>query len=156
MQTKLRKEIRETLKKDGTISYDMIATNLPYLNAAIKETLRLYPILPFLDRVCEISGKGYSLEPYSSFKIPNGMPVYIPIYDLQRDAEVQFVVGVLFSCDRNCKANPFSISPNRQSLILTDSTRKMEQQAIFFGCRSVPVRGTVLVNALHICKWKWL
>lgn len=73
----------------------MIATNLPYLNAAMKETLRLYPILPFIDRVCAINGKGYSLEPYSSFKIPNGMPVYIPIYNLQRDAEVKFVVGAL-------------------------------------------------------------
>jgi len=67
----------------------MIASDLPYMTAAIKETLRLYPILPFLDRVCEIPNKdrGYSLEPYSSFQIPNGMPVYIPIYNTQRDPD---------------------------------------------------------------------
>jgi len=88
-QTNVRKEIRDALKKHGTITYDMIANDLPYITAALKETLRLYPILPFLDRECELPNKekGYSLEPYSSFKIPSGMPVYIPIYVLQRDPQ---------------------------------------------------------------------
>ena len=59
---------------------------LPYMTAAIQETLRLYPVLPFLDRVC-VSDGGYSLEPYSSFVVPKGMPVYIPFYCYQTDPQ---------------------------------------------------------------------
>ncbi|XP_037039476.1 probable cytochrome P450 6g2 [Bradysia coprophila] len=86
IQTKIRQEILEALAKHGKMNYELIASDLPYLTAALKETLRLYPILPFLDRECDAM-EGYSMEPYSSFKIPRGMPVYIPIYSLQRDPE---------------------------------------------------------------------
>ncbi|KAG4066159.1 hypothetical protein HA402_010361 [Bradysia odoriphaga] len=86
IQTKIRQEILEALAKHGKMNYELIANYLPYLTAALKETLRLYPILPFLDRECDAM-EGYSMEPYSSFKIPRGMPVYIPIYSLQRDPE---------------------------------------------------------------------
>lgn len=51
------------------------------------ETSRLYPSLPFLDRICAPSdGKdSYSLEPYHNFSIPKGMPVFIPHVAIQRD-----------------------------------------------------------------------
>lgn len=86
----MRKEIREALNKHGKMTYDLIANDLPYMSAVLKETLRLYPILPFLDRVCVLppNSEGYSMEPFSSFKIPSGMPVYIPVYNMQRDPEV--------------------------------------------------------------------
>lgn len=56
----------------------------------LPETLRMYPPLPFLDRMCTINPKesGYSLEPFNQFEIPNGMPVIIPIYAIQRDPKV--------------------------------------------------------------------
>lgn len=47
----------------------------------------MYPILPFLDRICT-EKSGYSLEPYSNFKIPYGMPIIIPVYAFHRDPEV--------------------------------------------------------------------
>lgn len=87
VQDRLRHEIKTMLAKTGgKVTYDalMNASEMPYLHQVIEETLRLYPIIPLLDRKC-ISPDGYSLEPYSNFKIPYGMPVYIPIFSLQRN-----------------------------------------------------------------------
>lgn len=40
----------------------------------------------FVDRVCN-KVDGYSLEPYSSFKIPQGMTIMLPLHGLARDEE---------------------------------------------------------------------
>lgn len=58
----------------------------------------MYAIIPFLDRVCE-EKNGYSLQPYSDFKIPFGMPVLIPIYPLGYD-EKYFDEPLKFNPDR--------------------------------------------------------
>uniref|UniRef100_A0A1B0CSW2 Cytochrome n=1 Tax=Lutzomyia longipalpis TaxID=7200 RepID=A0A1B0CSW2_LUTLO len=57
------------------------------IKSGTKQALRMYPPLPFLDRVCSPpdGGEYYSLEPYHSFAIPKGMPVYIPHIAIQRD-----------------------------------------------------------------------
>ncbi|KAJ7673784.1 cytochrome P450 [Mycena polygramma] len=47
LQDKLRNEIHSMLGVSGSHAYD----NMPLLNAVIKETLRLYPAIPFLDRI---------------------------------------------------------------------------------------------------------
>lgn len=90
MQEKLRNELRVELEKNnGKITYEMVAGGLPYLNQFIKEITRMYSSVPFLDRLCQPpNGEShYSLEPFSDFKIPAGMPVYIPLYCLQRDPQ---------------------------------------------------------------------
>lgn len=71
------------VKFNGKIPYDAIAnpTELPFLHQVVEETLRMYGIFPFIDRSC-LEKDGYSLEPFSDFKIPYGMPVLIPIYPL--------------------------------------------------------------------------
>lgn len=68
----------------------MINGGMQYLNQFIKELTRKYPSLPFLDRECfpPPGETNYSLEPYSSFKIPVGMPVYIPMYAIHHDPQV--------------------------------------------------------------------
>lgn len=50
----------------------------------------MYPILPLLDRECVLppNESGYALDPFSSFKIPQGMPLYIPMFQIQHDPEV--------------------------------------------------------------------
>lgn len=65
---------------------------MPFLHAVILETLRFYPVLSFLDRECKPPNgeTHYSLEPFSSFKVPKGMPVYIPAIGLHMDPEVKF------------------------------------------------------------------
>lgn len=87
VQNRLRNEIRTVLKKhNGKLSYDVIS-EMEYLLMVIQETLRLYPVLPFLDRAGTFKdpNETYSLEPYGDFKVTQGMPVFVPIYAIHRD-----------------------------------------------------------------------
>lgn len=87
LQAKLRTEIKNVLSKGEDSTYESI-TSMEYLNMTMQETLRLYPTLAFLDREATLEdGEEYSLEPFGSFKIPNGMPVYIPQAAIYRDAK---------------------------------------------------------------------
>lgn len=88
VQSRVRDEIRTMLKKhDGKVTYDVL-NEMEYLLMVIQETMRLYPSLPLLDRCAtfENPSETYSLEPYGDFKITQGMPVYIPVFAIQRDA----------------------------------------------------------------------
>ncbi|KAH8271607.1 hypothetical protein KR018_011028 [Drosophila ironensis] len=87
IQQRLRQEINEALVEGGgCLSYEKIQA-LEYLSMVVDEVLRLYPVLPFLDREYE-SGKDQpdlSLKPFYDFSYENGTPVFIPVYALQRD-----------------------------------------------------------------------
>ncbi|EDW77075.1 Cyp6g1 ortholog [Drosophila willistoni] len=87
LQQRLRDEIVGALVEEGgKLSYERI-NSLEYLSMVVDEVLRLYPVLPFLDREYK-SVKGepdWSLKPYYDFSLENGTPVFIPIYGLQRD-----------------------------------------------------------------------
>lgn len=70
IQSKLRQEVDDVLKKtNGKLTYETI-NDMKYLDAVVKETLRLYPLLTFLDRVCV---KEFELPP----AIPNGKPITV-------------------------------------------------------------------------------
>jgi cytochrome P450 family 6 len=58
-----------------------------YLHQVIKEALRKYPPLPFLERMCT-NPSGYSLIPDIDFEIPFGMPIHIPVHAMYRDDKV--------------------------------------------------------------------
>lgn len=85
VQSRLRAEIMENLEKyNQEVTYDGLNEML-YLEMVISETLRMYPVLGFLDRVCaedyEIpkpNGKG-------SFILPKGTLVYIPLLGFHND-----------------------------------------------------------------------
>lgn len=111
IQQKLRDEIKATLKKcNGELTYEAVF-GMEYLHMVVQEILRLYPPLPFLDRECDnIGEKGYSLEPVSEFTIPNKMPVYIPIYAIQRD-EKYFPNPEEFNPERFAPENKDNIVP---------------------------------------------
>ncbi|XP_053966373.1 cytochrome P450 6g1-like [Anastrepha ludens] len=87
LQQRLRNEICEALvAENGKLSYETI-TNLPYLGMVVDEVLRLYPVLPVLDREHRPKDgeSQFDLKPYYDYTVPNGMAVYVPIFGLQRD-----------------------------------------------------------------------
>jgi len=86
VQKKLQREIDDALKEsNGEVTYELI-NRLEYLNAVINETLRLYPPVPFVERVCETT---YELPPSlpgeRPFVMKKGMTFWIPIFALHRD-----------------------------------------------------------------------
>ena len=109
------------LKNDGKITYESVATasEMPYLHQCVCETLRIYAVLPALERVCT-NPNGVSLEPFSDFKIPYGMPVIVPLFGIGRD-EKYFPDPLKYDPDRFSPENiatipsgvhtPFGIGP---------------------------------------------
>ncbi|KAJ8918366.1 hypothetical protein NQ315_008060 [Exocentrus adspersus] len=80
IQERLRKEIKDNIKQHNGITYEGLQ-EMKYLEMCIYETLRKYPVLPFLDRRCN---EDYKL-PGTDFVIEKGMPVYIPMMGLHYD-----------------------------------------------------------------------
>lgn len=110
LQEKLRQEISEILQPNqGRITYEILAlpSKLPFLHQVLCETMRLYTGLSVFDRQCmEIDG--YSLKPYSHFKIPLGMPVWVPVHAIAKD-EKYFPQPLKF--DPNRFNNPDNLPP---------------------------------------------
>ncbi|XP_067628160.1 probable cytochrome P450 6g2 [Eurosta solidaginis] len=88
VQQRLREEIYEVWQSNnGKVSYEMLS-DLKYMDNVIKEVLRHYPPLSFLDRVCtpKVGEEGYSLKPFGiDFIVPENMPVFVPIQALHMD-----------------------------------------------------------------------
>ncbi|XP_004522876.1 probable cytochrome P450 6g2 [Ceratitis capitata] len=124
LQQRLREEVREAfLSNDGKLTYEMIM-GLKYMDNVVKEVLRHYPPLPFLDRVCtpKAGEEGYSLKAFNmDFNVPANMPIYIPQQAIQMDPQ-HFKDPETFNPDRFLPENkhennmnaymPFGIGPH--------------------------------------------
>ncbi|XP_073811654.1 cytochrome P450 6g1-like [Musca autumnalis] len=91
IQEKLRKEIAQAFKetKGAQLSYETFNA-MEYLDMVVSETLRMYPVIPVLERKygkAEGPTNPYSLMPYCDYAIPEGMPVYISVYGLHYDSK---------------------------------------------------------------------
>lgn len=84
LQQRLRQELHSAFAGESGLSYE-VAVSLPYLKMVCLEALRLYPAAAFINRECTTS---CSLQPHVDFVIPTGMPAYISILGLHRDAKV--------------------------------------------------------------------
>ncbi|EFA12855.1 cytochrome P450 6k1 [Tribolium castaneum] len=82
LQNKLKSEIRDVVRKHGEISYNSLK-DMEYLDMCIKETLRKYPVLPFLDRKCDTD---YRI-PGSDVVLEKGSPVFISVSGLHYDPQ---------------------------------------------------------------------
>ncbi|KAI1298149.1 Thromboxane-A synthase [Halotydeus destructor] len=79
IQQRLREEAQQLLDKDGVLDYNTV-TDLPLLDAFVKETLRLYPpVAPFVNRVGDID---YT---YKGMTIPAGTGIHVGTQYLQLD-----------------------------------------------------------------------
>ncbi|KAL6482511.1 hypothetical protein MHYP_G00105910 [Metynnis hypsauchen] len=100
---KLQEEIDRTFPDKTPAQYDAVMS-MEYLDAALDETLRLYPVAARTDRVAkktvEING----------VNIPKGTAVMIPIYPLHRDPEY-WPDPDTFNPERFFKENKESIDP---------------------------------------------
>nr|ATU82874.1 secreted Cytochrome-like protein [Pristhesancus plagipennis] len=81
IQDKLRDEIDKVLKNyNGEITYQGLQ-EMPYLEQVIFETMRKYPTLPFLNRLCT---KDYQI-PETNLVIDKGTRIIVPVYALHHD-----------------------------------------------------------------------
>uniref|UniRef100_A0A8B9GV11 unspecific monooxygenase n=1 Tax=Astyanax mexicanus TaxID=7994 RepID=A0A8B9GV11_ASTMX len=100
---KLQQEIDQTIPNESLIQYDAVM-NMDYLDAALSESLRLYPPAARLERVCkktvEING----------LTIPQNTVVLAPVFPLHRDPEY-WPEPDTFKPERFTKGNKENIDP---------------------------------------------
>ncbi|CAH1117888.1 unnamed protein product [Phaedon cochleariae] len=80
IQNKLRTEVLSNIKKHGGVTYEGLL-EMKYMDLCVKEILRMYPVLPFLDRTCK---EDYQL-PGTNLVIEKGMPVFISMFGMHQD-----------------------------------------------------------------------
>jgi len=95
VQDKLRKELTEARQGKGDLDYDDLSS-LPYLDAVCRETLRLYPPVPYVTREARrdiviplskpITGKN-GTDIYE-IHIPNGTSIIVGVLGANRNPEI--------------------------------------------------------------------
>jgi cytochrome P450 len=108
--TKARKELCQIIDKDETIEESHIS-KLPFLQAVVKETLRLHPPIPLLlphkcDENVNILG----------FNVPKNAQVLVNVWAMGRDSTIWenpniFMPERFLECDINYKGNNFELIP---------------------------------------------
>ncbi|XP_004506759.3 cytochrome P450 76T24-like [Cicer arietinum] len=78
---KTRKELQKVINKDEGVK-DLDITNLPYLQAVVKETLRLHPSAPILVH------KSISEVELCGFKVPKDAQVLVNVWSMGRDPSI--------------------------------------------------------------------
>ncbi|XP_021918281.1 cytochrome P450 9e2-like isoform X1 [Zootermopsis nevadensis] len=107
MQVRLQEEIDETLQKnDGKFTYEAV-NSMKYLDMVVSETLRLYPVVPAVDRVCI---KPYTLKSDPPMEIHPGQSLFIPIIGLHRDPKY-YPDPERFDPERFSEDNKHGINP---------------------------------------------
>ncbi|CAH1408205.1 unnamed protein product [Nezara viridula] len=104
IQKTLQDEIDKCLKKHGEMTYEALK-EMNYLNMVISETMRKYPILPFVTRVCTSP-----LTFPDGFQVEKGDQMILPTWSLQHDPQY-FPDPEKFDPERFSEQNKDSIVP---------------------------------------------
>ncbi|PSN29418.1 hypothetical protein C0J52_26728 [Blattella germanica] len=87
LQTRLRKDIMGGLAKfNNELTYEAII-EMQYLDMVVNETLRKYPIVPYLDRMTVNDFQLPSVDGKGTVTIKSGVGIYVPVYALHHDPE---------------------------------------------------------------------
>lgn len=110
IQERLREEVQQHLEGNGEISYDSLS-KMSYMDMVISETLRKYPPVVFIDRLCT---KRYELPPSQPgcknvTLEPNSVLIF-PVYGLHHDPEY-FPNPDKFNPERFSEENKDNILP---------------------------------------------
>jgi len=81
-QEKCYQEIKGLVQKDEAITYTHIQRGMPYVDAVMSETLRLYPPAVRFDRTCQ---EDYQLT--DQVRIPKGSILCVPVYAIHHSSE---------------------------------------------------------------------
>uniref|UniRef100_A0A671R9H0 Cytochrome P450 3A n=1 Tax=Sinocyclocheilus anshuiensis TaxID=1608454 RepID=A0A671R9H0_9TELE len=100
---KLQEEIDQTFPDKAPVDYEAVM-NMEYLDAALNESLRLFPIVGRLERVCK------KTVDINGLLIPKDMVVMIPTFALHRDPDY-WSNPESFKPERFTKGNKESIDP---------------------------------------------
>ncbi|KAJ4428808.1 hypothetical protein ANN_25801, partial [Periplaneta americana] len=112
VQTRLQKEIDDTLKEcDGKITYEALF-GMKYLDMVVSETLRLYSPAAAVDRLCV---RKYTLKTDPPIELKPGDNLFIPIFGLHRDPKYypdpERFDPERFSDENKHKINPMAYLP---------------------------------------------
>ena len=95
------------LQKNVFLKFIHQVINLPYLDMVVSETLRMYPILPMIERMAM---ENYRI-PDSNLVIEKGTPLFIPLLGLHYDSKYYSNPDV-FDPERFSKENKQSLNPH--------------------------------------------
>ncbi|CAH1369189.1 unnamed protein product [Tenebrio molitor] len=99
IQRRLRTEIGNAAQQHEGINFDSVR-EMPYLDMCVKEVLRKYPVVPFLERKCN---NNYKI-PETDVVIERGTPVFISVLGLHYDPQY-FPNPEVFDPERFSKNN---------------------------------------------------
>lgn len=168
LMKRAQEDVDKALKSHNQeISYDSIS-EMKFIDACVKETLRKYPALPILNRECT---KDY-LIPGTDYKIQKGTAVVISLLGIQRD-ERYFPNAHTFNPDRfdsndfdsraylpfgegarNCIAYRMGVLAAKVALVILLSKFNFETQEkpeLEFAANTIPldVKGGIRFKVTH-------
>ncbi|PSN52373.1 Cytochrome P450 9e2 [Blattella germanica] len=112
VQKRLQGEVDRTLEEnDGKFTYEIV-NNMKYLDIVVSETLRMYPPVAAIDRICN---RNYTLKTDPPCEFFPGDFIYFPVFGLHYDPkyypEPEKFDPERFSDDNKHNINPFTYLP---------------------------------------------